>query len=84
MSGAPFFKTARVSDEAMPVKEVTVVYFDPGILGCTPMFVGTRAPVQAPIDYIESGHSLKELLDDFPTASWELAIECARWELSHS
>ena len=54
VSGAPFFKTARVSDEAMPVKEVTVVYFDPGILGCTPVFVGTRAPVQAPIDYIEA------------------------------
>jgi uncharacterized protein (DUF433 family) len=51
-----------------------VVHSDPEILGGTPVFVGTRVPVQALIDYIEGGHSLNELLDDFPTVSRALAI----------
>ena len=38
------------------------------------MFVGTRVPVQALIDYIEGGHSLNEFLDDFPTVKREIAI----------
>lgn len=38
------------------------------------MFVGTRVPVQALIDYIEGGHSLDEFLDDFPTVTREIAV----------
>jgi hypothetical protein len=34
----------------------SVVRSDPDILGGTPVFVGTRVPVQALIDYIEGGH----------------------------
>ena len=47
------------------MKETSVVCSDPDILGGTAVFVGTRVPVQALIDYIEGGHSLKEFLDDF-------------------
>ena len=47
------------------MKETSVVHSDPNILGGTPVFAGTRVPVQALIDYIEgvmpaSGH----LVDD--------------------
>lgn len=56
------------------MKEVSVVHSDPDILGGTPVFVGTRVPVQALIDYIEGGHSLNEFLDDFPTMAREVAI----------
>jgi len=38
------------------------------------VFVGTRVPVQALIDYIEGGYCLKEFLDDFPTVTRELAV----------
>jgi len=38
------------------------------------VFVGTRVPVQALIDYIEGGHSLEGFLDDFPTVSREIAL----------
>ena len=48
------------------MKKTSVVRSDPDILGGTPVFVGTRVPVQALIDYIEGGHSLEEFLDDFP------------------
>ena len=51
-----------------------VIHSDPDILGGTPVFVGTRVPLQALIDYIEGGHSLEEFLDDFLTVSRELAI----------
>ena len=51
-----------------------VVHTDPEILGGTPVFIGTRVPVQALIDYIEGGHPLADFLDDFPTVSREQAI----------
>ena len=56
------------------VKRSSIVQWDPDILGGTPVFVGTRVPVQALIDYLEGGHALEEFLDDFPTVSRELAI----------
>jgi uncharacterized protein (DUF433 family) len=54
--------------------ERSVVHSDPNILGGTPVFVGTRVPVQALIDYIEGDHSLNEFLDDFPTVTRKIAI----------
>ena len=56
------------------MKQRSVVHSDPNILGGTPVFVGTRVPVQALIDYIEGGHSLNVFLDDFPTVTREIAI----------
>jgi len=56
------------------MKQSSVVHSDPDILGGTPVFVGTRVPVQALIDYIEGGHALDEFLDDFPTVSRKQAI----------
>ena len=56
------------------MKQSSVVHSDPDILGGTPVFVGTRVPVQALIDYIEGGHSLEKLLDDFPTVSRSVAV----------
>jgi len=56
------------------MKETSVVHSDPNILGGTPVFVGTRVPVQALIDYIEGGHSLNAFLDDFPTVTRDMAI----------
>jgi uncharacterized protein (DUF433 family) len=56
------------------MKQSSVVHSDPEILGGTPVFVGTRVPVQALIDYIEGGHSLEKFLDDFPTVSRNIAV----------
>jgi uncharacterized protein (DUF433 family) len=39
------------------------------VLGGTPVFAGTRVPVQTLIDYIQASHSLEEFLDDFPTVA---------------
>jgi len=50
------------------------IHSDPEILAGTPVFVGTRVPFQALLDYLEGGHTLDEFLDDFPTVSRDLAV----------
>jgi len=67
-------KEGKIRHSKDPMKEASVVRSDPEILGGTPVFAGTRVPVQALIDYIEGGHSLNEFLDDFPTVTRDLAI----------
>jgi uncharacterized protein (DUF433 family) len=51
-----------------------VINSDPEVLGGTPVFVGTRVPFQALIDYLEAGQSLDEFLEDFPTVTREQAV----------
>ena len=45
------------------------------ILGGTPVFAGTRVPVQTLLAYIEEGDTLDEFLDDFPAVSREHAVK---------
>ena len=45
------------------------------ILGGTPVFKGTRVPVQTFFEYLEADHSIQEFLEDFPTVSRRQAIE---------
>ena len=61
----------------------SVVHSDPDILGGTPVFVGTRVPVKALIDYIEGGHSLDEFLDDFPSVSRDIALAALEQAKAH-
>ena len=58
----------------MAPTRTTIVHSDPDILGGTPVFVGTRVPFQALIDYLEGGHPLDEFLDDFPYVTREQTI----------
>ena len=39
------------------------------IMGGTPVFFGTRVPIQTLIDYLTAGDSIDEFLDGFPTVS---------------
>jgi uncharacterized protein (DUF433 family) len=50
------------------------VSIDPEIMSGTPVFAGTRVPVQNLFDYVEGGDSLNEFLDDFPSVSRPAAI----------
>jgi uncharacterized protein (DUF433 family) len=45
------------------------------ILGGTPVFSGTRVPVQTLFDYLEEGDTLDEFLDDFPAVNRKCALE---------
>ena len=50
-----------------------VFHSDPEIMSGTPVFVGTRVPVQNLVDYLSGGDDLAEFLADFPTVSEEQA-----------
>ena len=43
-------------------------------LSGTPVFAGTRVPVQTLVDYLEAGDSLDAFLADFPSVSRKHAI----------
>jgi uncharacterized protein (DUF433 family) len=51
-----------------------VVHSDPGILGGTPVFAGTRVPLQNLIDYLEGGDSIEDFLEGFPSVRREQVI----------
>jgi uncharacterized protein (DUF433 family) len=44
-----------------------IVTSSPDILSGTPVFAGTRVPVQALIDYLEGGETIDDFLTGFPT-----------------
>jgi len=46
----------------------------PDRLSGTPVFAGTRVPVQTLIDYLEAGDTLEAFLDDFPSVSREHVV----------
>ena len=51
-----------------------IVHSDPDIMGGTPVFVGTRVPLQNLIDYLEGGESIEDFLDGFPSVKSEQII----------
>ena len=57
----------------MPTKP-SVVHSDPEILSGTPVFVGTRVPLQSLFDYLEGGDTLDEFLRQFPSVKRGQAI----------
>ena len=52
----------------------SVIRRDPGILGATPVFEGTRVPVRNLIDCLEGGYTIDEFLEDFPTVRREQVL----------
>ena len=46
----------------------------PDVMGGTPVFAGTRVPVQTFIEYIQGGESIDDFLDGFPTVGKEQII----------
>ena len=48
---------------------LSVIHSDPEILSGTPVFVGTRVPLQNLIDYLAAGDSLEKFLDSFPSVT---------------
>lgn len=44
------------------------------IMGGTPVFTGTRVPIQTLMDYLKAGDSIDEFLEGFPTVSREQVV----------
>lgn len=51
-----------------------VVCRDPEVMSGTPVFCGTRVPVQTLLDYLEAGDSIDEFLEGFPSVSRDQVI----------
>ena len=49
--------------------EKPVISRDPTVMGGTPVFSGTRVPVQTLLDHLEAGDSIDDFLEGFPSVS---------------
>lgn len=49
-----------------------LITIDPDLLHGTPVFHGTRVPIETLFDYLINGNSINEFLDDFPTVNADL------------
>jgi uncharacterized protein (DUF433 family) len=51
-----------------------IVSRNPDVMGGTPVFAGTRVPVQTLLDYLEAGDSIDEFLAGFPSVTRDQGI----------
>ncbi len=70
-SGAKAHTMSRLGDNGI----VAAITRDPETMHGTPIFRGTRVPVQTLFEYLEGGETLEDFLEGFPTVSRSLAIE---------
>ena len=52
----------------------SVITCDPDVMGGTPVFYGTRVPVQTLLDYIETGETIDEFLAGFPAVGRDVVV----------
>jgi uncharacterized protein (DUF433 family) len=65
----------KTTYDVFKIMKYGAINIDPETLGGTPVFTGTRVPIQSLFDYIESGETLEEFLENFPTVTAVQAIE---------
>ena len=51
-----------------------IITSSPDVMGGTPVFAGTRVPVQTLLDYLKAGESIDDFLEGFPTVTREQVI----------
>ncbi len=51
-----------------------IISVDPEIMSGTPVFAGTRVPIKALFDYLESGKTLDIFFEDFPSVKHSQAV----------
>lgn len=56
------------------LKNSPIISVSPDVMGGTPVFSGTRVPVQTLLDYLKAGESIDDFLDGFPTVTREQVI----------
>ncbi len=52
----------------------SVISTSPDVMGGTPVFAGTRVPVENLLDYLEGGESIDDFLEGFPSVTREQVI----------
>jgi len=56
------------------LKNSPIISASSEVMGGTPVFAGTRVPVQTLLDYLKAGESIDDFLDGFPTVTKEQVI----------
>ena len=51
-----------------------IITSSPDVMGGTPVFAGTRVPVQTLLDYLKAGEFIDDFLEGFPTVGREQVI----------
>ena len=51
-----------------------IVSVSPDVMGGTPVFTGTRVPIQTFLDYLEAGETIDDFLNGFPTVKREQLV----------
>jgi len=67
-----------IREEALTQLPINI---DPDIMSGTPVFEGTRVPIDALVNNLADGVSLDEFLENFPTVSREQALAIIRFPL---
>lgn len=52
-----------------------VVSISKDVMGGTPVFAGTRVPIQTLVDFLTAGDTIDDFLEGFPTVSREQVVE---------
>ncbi len=47
----------------------SVISTSPEVMGGTPVFAGTRVPIQTLLDYLKGGETIDDFLEGFPTVT---------------
>jgi uncharacterized protein (DUF433 family) len=66
-------RTARRGKRLM-LESSSIVSTSLDTMGGTPVFAGTRVPIQTLLDYLKAGESIDDFLDGFPTVSREQVV----------
>lgn len=69
----PVCATSPAGTILAPMKR-PIISRDADVMGGTPVFAGTRVPIQTVLDYLEAGESIDEFLEGFPTVPREQVI----------
>lgn len=60
--------------QGLMLKDSPIISVSPDIMGGTPVFAGTRVPVQTLLDYLKAGESIDDFLDGFPSVARKQVI----------
>lgn len=61
-------------DKLPMLRNDQIISSSPDVMGGTPVFAGTRVPVQTLLDYLKAGESIDDFLEGFPTITKEQVI----------
>jgi uncharacterized protein (DUF433 family) len=82
--GTPFGKKGKRS---LAMKANQVITSSKDVLGGTLVFAGTRVPIKNLMDYLKTGHTIDDFLEDFPSVTRDqvaAVIDLARDQLTEA